>query len=66
MSLMKMVMYREIFHITREKIVKNRIIKIQNYINDNHNCLDVGAGAGTFAKEIKQYVNSIECLELVE
>ena len=37
---------------------------IDQYLNEKYSWLDVGAGAGTFAKHLQDKVDSIECTEL--
>ncbi|MFC1813943.1 methyltransferase domain-containing protein [Thermodesulfobacteriota bacterium] len=52
------------FHQNRQKIVNSRLNHVRKYLKKNFSCLDVGAGAGTFAEKIKPFVNLVECLEL--
>lgn len=52
------------FHKNRHLIVTGRLKLINKYLNKSYNLLDVGAGAGTFAKIVQPFVNSVECTEL--
>ena len=52
------------FHKARKKIVKNRVAMIRKFLARGDECLDVGSGAGTFAKEVERRVGSVECTEL--
>ena len=54
----------ELFHQKRKDIVSRRVDFVKEILNSDFNCLDVGAGAGTFAKEVRRWVSSIECTEL--
>jgi hypothetical protein len=52
------------FHKARKKIVKGRVAMIRKLLSRDDECLDVGAGAGTFAREVERRISSIECTEL--
>lgn len=52
------------FHDARKTIVNKRLSYIKNYLNKSDSILDIGSGAGTFAKIINPFVNSVDCLEL--
>jgi len=52
------------FHDARKTIVENRLAIIKKYLDTNSTVLDIGSGAGTFAKIILPHVKSVECLEL--
>tara|TARA_Y100000593_G_C4250972_1_gene307153 strand:+ start:77 stop:892 length:816 start_codon:yes stop_codon:yes gene_type:complete len=52
------------FHDSRAKICKGRVHIIKDYIDVGDTCLDVGAGAGTFANFLKKHVKSVDCTEL--
>tara|TARA_R110000824_G_scaffold9415_4_gene42103 strand:+ start:8205 stop:8882 length:678 start_codon:yes stop_codon:yes gene_type:complete len=52
------------FHRARRRIVSGRMVLVSKYLKKNYSCLDVGAGAGTFAHKIKDKVNDVECTEL--
>jgi len=54
----------ELFHEARKEIVSKRNGYIKQYLKKDYECLDVVAGAGTFAKEIEQDIKKIECTEL--
>ena len=54
------------FHEARKTIVSNRVQKIKQFLSKDDVVLDVGAGAGTFAVALKDYVASINCLEVAE
>ncbi len=53
-----------LFHEKRKKIVQDRVQYIKHLLSSSYDCLDVGAGAGTFALELKSHVKSVECTEL--
>lgn len=53
-----------IFHQKRQKICENRVNAIKDFLDSSCDCLDIGAGSGTFAKCVKKEVKSIECTEL--
>jgi len=55
---------KEKFHKNREKIVSNRVKIIQEYITKDMECLDIGAGAGTFARKLSEISKNVECTEL--
>ena len=55
---------KEKFHKNREKIVSNRIEIIKEYVTKEMECLDIGAGAGTFANKLKEKCKNVECTEL--
>lgn len=54
------------FHDARKIICNKRLLTIDNYISNSDNCLDIGAGAGTFAKRLLTSDKSvkIECTEV--
>lgn len=52
------------FHKARAQIVKKRWKKIRSYLQPEDVCLDVGSGAGTFARQIQRHVSRVDCLEL--
>ena len=52
------------FHNQRKWIVEGRLKMIEKYLKPNFFCLDIGAGAGTFASEIGDKVNKVDCTEL--
>lgn len=52
------------FHQARYNIVNSRVALLSSLLQPNDVCLDVGAGAGTFAKALLTKVKSVECTEL--
>jgi 2-polyprenyl-3-methyl-5-hydroxy-6-metoxy-1,4-benzoquinol methylase len=52
------------FHDARKKIVSDRYQMIKKYLGKDKTVLDIGSGAGTFAKMISPDSKSIECLEV--
>ena len=54
----------ERFHTARKSIVKRRREKISKFLNKDYRVLDIGAGAGTFLREIKDYIKEGECNEV--
>ena len=52
------------FHDARKEIVNKRINHVKNYLNKSDTVLDIGSGAGTFAKIINPLVHRVDCLEL--
>ncbi len=54
------------FHKARRKIVKKRFKLIKKYLDKSFECLDIGAGGGTFCMEIKNKVSRIDCTEVDE
>ena len=54
----------QIFHDKRKIICDSRIDLIKDYVDINSICLDIGAGAGTFANLLNNLVTNIECTEL--
>lgn len=52
------------FHESRQSIVNNRIQIMSNILDNCKSLLDIGAGAGTFARSVSRYVKTIECVEL--
>ena len=52
------------FHKARKKIVEDRLKLVQQYLHKDFVCLDVGAGAGTFARIIEPHVKRVDCTEL--
>lgn len=55
---------KEIFHEKRKDICEGRLGLIEEYLHQEYSCLDIGAGAGTFAKTISPKVKDIQCTEL--
>lgn len=55
-----------LFHKKRKAIVRKRAALIRKYLSPGDTCLDIGAGAGTFCREIQKRVSTIECTELDE
>tara|TARA_Y100000593_G_C4273334_1_gene318597 strand:- start:60 stop:794 length:735 start_codon:yes stop_codon:yes gene_type:complete len=53
-----------LFHQKREDIVLKRMEYVRSLLDEGATCLDVGAGAGTFARELKKETKSVECTEL--
>lgn len=53
-----------VFHEKRRNICEKRIHYTSRYLTKDLKCLDVGAGAGTFANTLRDYVENIECTEL--
>ncbi|MEM6531797.1 MAG: methyltransferase domain-containing protein [Myxococcota bacterium] len=53
-----------VFHEARRGIVEERLSKIRGSLQRGDRCLDVGAGAGTFARAISHFVESVHCTEL--
>ena len=53
-----------LFHLKRKGIVEKRLAYVKKYLDVDYECFDVGSGAGTFAKEIIDHVDSVACLEL--
>tara|TARA_Y100000310_G_scaffold267365_1_gene279312 strand:- start:891 stop:1637 length:747 start_codon:yes stop_codon:yes gene_type:complete len=54
----------KLFHEKRKEIVSKRAEYVKQYLKKDYECLDIGAGAGTFAREIQHHVKEIECTEL--
>tara|TARA_R110002110_G_scaffold45817_4_gene139289 strand:+ start:383 stop:1123 length:741 start_codon:yes stop_codon:yes gene_type:complete len=54
----------ELFHTKREDMVAKRMSFIENILTEDYECLDIGAGAGTFAKSLAKRVKTVECTEL--
>jgi 2-polyprenyl-3-methyl-5-hydroxy-6-metoxy-1,4-benzoquinol methylase len=52
------------FHDARSNIVNKRRKAVLKFLRDNDKCLDIGSGAGTFAREVINDVESVTCLEL--
>ncbi len=52
------------FHRARRSIVKKREKLIREFLSCEKRCLDIGAGGGTFAAQIRRRVQSVECLEV--
>lgn len=55
---------KEKFHENRKGIVSKRMSFLQKYLKEEMECLDIGAGAGTFAKNLSNTCRSVECTEL--
>ena len=55
---------KSLFHKKRKNICDKRLEFISKYITKTDNCLDIGAGAGTYANLLKNHVNSVQCTEL--
>ena len=53
-----------LYHEKRKETCINRIKHISKYLNKSDICLDIGAGAGTFAYQLAPLVSDIECTEL--
>jgi SAM-dependent methyltransferase len=53
-----------LFHEKRKQMCEKRMSFVQYYITDKDRCLDVGAGAGTFANLLRDEVNEVSCTEL--
>jgi len=54
----------ELFHLKRKEIVFERMNYVRHLLKDDYECLDIGAGAGTFARPLSEEVGSVECTEL--
>ena len=52
------------FHEARKWIVKKREQLVRELLRREQLCLDIGAGAGTFAAQVAPRVRSVECLEV--
>ena len=52
------------FHSARGWIVRRRIRLVRKLLRPTDHCLDIGAGAGTFARAVLPRVASVECTEL--
>jgi len=48
----------------RMKYVTNIINAIKPHLDKTLNCIEIGSAEGTFAKQIKPFVNTVECCEL--
>ena len=55
---------QELFHEKRKDICNKRLDFVRKYLNKDYTCLDIGAGAGTYANTISSYVKNLECTEL--
>lgn len=53
-----------LFHEKRKAICSNRVERIEKFLQKEFTCLDIGAGAGTFASHLKDLVTEVECTEL--
>jgi hypothetical protein len=56
----------KVFHANRQWIVDARYEKIKGVLHKSFDCLDIGAGGGTFANRIKSSVRNVECLEIAD
>ena len=54
----------ELFHEKRAELVAQRMGYIREILDKSYRCLDIGAGAGTFAKQLNKEVELVECTEL--
>ena len=54
----------DLFHQKRERIISKRMDYVKGLLDENYTCLDVGAGGGTFARELNREVKLVECTEL--
>ena len=52
------------FHKARKKIVEKRLQILKPYLQPGDTMLDVGGGAGTFARIVEPHVKSVEVTEL--
>ncbi len=55
---------QDLFHEKRKDICNKRLDFVRKYLNKDFTYLDIGAGAGTYAKTISSYVGTLECTEL--
>ena len=55
---------QSLFHEKRKDICEKRMSFVQYYLEESDTCLDIGAGAGTYANLLRQEVNDVECTEL--
>lgn len=55
---------QELFHEKRKDICNKRLDFVRKYLNKDFTYLDIGAGAGTYAKTISSHVGTLECTEL--
>ena len=53
-----------VFHAARKNICERRMEVVQPLVQPQSSCLDVGAGAGTFANMLQPLVKRIDCTEL--
>jgi len=54
----------ERFHQARKKIVEKRLHILKPHLSPGDTMLDVGGGAGTFAKVVRPHIKSVEVTEL--
>ena len=52
------------FHRVRKSICKSRIKLLKGLLQPEFNCLDIGAGGGTFAKLLSKEVKNVDCTEV--
>lgn len=52
------------FHNARKAICEKRLEHLKPILESSFSCLDIGAGAGTFAKSLLPFVSSVSCIEL--
>lgn len=55
---------KQLFHEKRKDICEKRLEFVSKYVEETDNCLDIGAGAGTYANLLSSRVNTIQCTEL--
>ena len=55
---------RPLFHEKRKDICDKRLEFVLKYVKKTDNCLDIGAGAGTYANLLASHVDSVQCTEL--
>ncbi len=52
------------FHENRKRIVAKRLALIGKFLNKENSLLDIGGGAGTFAKEVRNHVKNVRLTEV--
>tara|TARA_R100000152_G_C6780097_1_gene212460 strand:+ start:1073 stop:1831 length:759 start_codon:yes stop_codon:yes gene_type:complete len=55
---------QSLFHEKRKDMCEKRMSFVQCYLEESDTCLDIGAGAGTYANLLRQEVGDVECTEL--
>ena len=55
---------QSLFHEKRKDMCEKRMSFVQYYLEESDTCLDIGAGAGTYANLLRQEVGDVECTEL--